>query len=87
MMSLNEIFYLFIDILLIIIGMSVLGLAAAISKKMFETVYNACPDALANAANDDITPLCVAAMKNDKELFFRLLELGMPLSTDSKIFL
>jgi len=65
--------------------MSVLGLAAAISKKMFETVYNACPDALADAANDDITPLCIAAMKNDKELFFRLLELGMPLSTDSKM--
>lgn len=65
--------------------MSVLGLAAAISKEMFETVYNACPDALANAANDDITPLCVAAMKNDKELFFRLLKLGMPLSTASEI--
>ncbi|XP_067203042.1 uncharacterized protein TrpRS-m isoform X2 [Linepithema humile] len=63
------------------LGMSVLGLAAAISKEMFETVYNAYPDALANAANDDITPLCVAATKNDKELFFRLLELGMPLST------
>lgn len=63
------------------LGMSVLGLAAAISKEMFETVYNVYPDALANAANDDITPLCVAAMKNDKELFFRLLELGMPLST------
>ncbi|KAG5346382.1 ANK3 protein, partial [Acromyrmex charruanus] len=63
------------------LGMSVLGLAAAISKEMFETVYNACPDALANTANDDITPLCVAAMKNDKELFLRLLELGMPSST------
>ncbi|XP_011865974.1 PREDICTED: uncharacterized protein LOC105560988 isoform X2 [Vollenhovia emeryi] len=57
------------------LGMSVLGLAAAISREMFETVYNACPDALANTANDDITPLCVAAMKNDKELFLRLLEL------------
>ncbi|KAL6255120.1 hypothetical protein P5V15_013450 [Pogonomyrmex californicus] len=60
------------------LGMSVLGLAAAISKEMFETVYNACPEALANTANDDITPICVAAMKNDKELFLRLLELGMP---------
>ncbi|XP_029155537.1 uncharacterized protein LOC114928480 [Nylanderia fulva] len=66
------------------LGMSVLGLAAAINKKMFETVYNACPNALANATNDDITPLCVVAMKNDKELFFRLLELGMPLSTDNE---
>lgn len=63
--------------------MSVLGLAAAISKEMFETVYNAYPDALAHTANDDITPLCVAAMKNDKELFLRLLELGMPSSTTS----
>lgn len=68
---------------LITTGMSALGLAAAISKEMFETVYNACPDALANTVNDDITPLCVAAMKNDKELFLRLLELGMPSSTAS----
>ncbi|XP_071556145.1 uncharacterized protein Trprs-m [Temnothorax nylanderi] len=63
------------------LGMSVLALAAAINKEMFETVYNACPDALANTVNDDITPLCVCAMKNDKELFLRLLELGMPSST------
>ncbi|KAL0126675.1 hypothetical protein PUN28_005211 [Cardiocondyla obscurior] len=63
------------------LGMSVLGLAAAISKEMFETVYNACPDALVNTVNDDITPLSVAAMKNDKELFLRLVELGMPVST------
>ncbi|XP_018394469.1 PREDICTED: putative ankyrin repeat protein RBE_0220 [Cyphomyrmex costatus] len=62
------------------LGLSVLGLAAAISKEMFETVYNVCPNALANTANDDITPLCVAAMKNDKELFLRLLELGIPSS-------
>lgn len=65
------------------VGMSVLGLAAAISKEMFETVYNACPGALANTANDDITPLCVAAMKNDKELFLKLLELDMSSSTAS----
>lgn len=64
--------------------MSVLGLAAAISKEMFETVYNACPNALANTVGDDISPLCVAAMKNDKELFFKLLELGMPLSSASE---
>ncbi|XP_014484234.1 PREDICTED: uncharacterized protein LOC106749372 isoform X2 [Dinoponera quadriceps] len=62
------------------LGMSVLGLAAAISRRMFETVYDACPTALANTANDDISPLCVAAMKNDKELFFKLLELGASLS-------
>ncbi|XP_020288835.1 uncharacterized protein LOC109857169 isoform X2 [Pseudomyrmex gracilis] len=61
------------------LGMSVLGLAAAISKEMFEIVYNACPDALANAGSDDITPLCVAAMKNDKKLFFQLMDLGIPL--------
>lgn len=64
--------------------MSVLGLAAAINTKMFETVYNACPSALANATNDDISPLCVAAMKNDKELFFKLLELGVSISDASK---
>ncbi|XP_076668062.1 uncharacterized protein LOC143368835 isoform X1 [Andrena cerasifolii] len=58
------------------LGMSVLGLAAAINTDMFETVYNACPSALLNSANDDITPLCIAAMKNDKNLFFKLLELG-----------
>ena len=58
------------------LGMSVLGLAAAINKDMFETVYDACPSALLNSANDDITPLCIAAMKNDKNLFFKLLELG-----------
>ncbi|EZA58292.1 hypothetical protein DMN91_006004 [Ooceraea biroi] len=63
------------------LGMSVLGLAAASGKEMFETVFNACPDSLMNAADDDISPLCVAAMKNDKQLFFRLLELGVPLST------
>lgn len=62
----------------ITIGMSVLGLAAAISKEMFETVYNVCPEALVNTINDDITPLCVAAMKNDKELFLKILELGKP---------
>lgn len=66
-------------------GMPILGLAAAISKEMFETVYNACPDALANTASDDISPLCIAAMKNDKELFFKLLELGMPLSSASEM--
>lgn len=64
--------------------MSVLGLAAAISRKMFETVYDAYPSALANAANDDISPLCVAAMKNDKDLFFKLLELGTSLSDASE---
>lgn len=64
--------------------MSVLGLAAAINTKMFETVYDACPSALANAINDDISPLCVAAMKNDKELFFRLLKLVASTSDASK---
>lgn len=68
-------------------GMSVLGLAAAISKEMFETVYNAYPDALANAGSDDITPLCVAAMKNDKKLFFQLMDLGMPLGITSEMII
>lgn len=56
--------------------MSVLGLAAAINEEMFETVYNARPEALMNTINDDITPLCVAAMKNDKELFLKILKLN-----------
>lgn len=67
--------------------MSVLGLAAAISKEMFEIVYNACPDALANAGSDDITPLCVAAMKNDKKLFFQLMDLGIPLGITSEMII
>lgn len=66
--------------------MSVFGLAAAINKDMFETVYEACPSALLNSANDDITPLCIAAMKNDKDLFFRLIELGFDVSKSSKTF-
>ena len=67
------------------VGMSVFGLAAAINKTMFETVYDACPTALLNSLNDDITPLCIAAMKNDKNLFFKLIELGFDVSKNSKI--
>lgn len=67
------------------VGMSVFGLAAAINKTMFETVYDACPAALLNSLNDDITPLCIAAMKNDKNLFFKLLELGFDVSKNSKM--
>ncbi|XP_031842070.1 uncharacterized protein LOC116431160 isoform X2 [Nomia melanderi] len=62
------------------LGMSVLGLAAAIDANMFQTVYEACPSALLNSMHDDITPLCIAAMKNDKELFFKLLDLGFEIS-------
>lgn len=68
--------------------MSVLGLAAAVNKDMFEIVYKKCPSALLNTINDDITPLCVAALRNDKNLFFRLIELGFDVSKSSKtIFL
>ncbi|KAK9298862.1 hypothetical protein QLX08_007963 [Tetragonisca angustula] len=65
------------------LGMSVFGLAAAINKTMFETVYDACPTALLNSLNDDITPLCIAAMKNDKNLFFKLIELGFDVSKNN----
>ncbi|CAD1480967.1 unnamed protein product, partial [Heterotrigona itama] len=65
------------------LGMSVFGLAAAINKTMFETVYEACPAALLNSLNDDITPLCIAAMKNDKNLFFKLIELGFDVSKNN----
>ena len=47
---------------------------------MFEIVYEACPSALEYAKRDSVGPLCVAAMKNDKELFFRLVELGLKVS-------
>ncbi|XP_076658451.1 uncharacterized protein LOC143362302 isoform X2 [Halictus rubicundus] len=62
------------------LGMSVLGLAAAIDANMFQIVYKACPSALMNCMHDDITPLCIAAMKNDKKLFFQLLSLGFEVS-------
>lgn len=62
------------------LGMSVLGLAAAIDANMFQIVYEACPTALMNCMHDDITPLCIAAMKNDKKLFFQLLSLGFEIS-------
>ncbi|XP_078048277.1 uncharacterized protein LOC144475837 [Augochlora pura] len=62
------------------LGMSVLGLAAAIDVDMFQTVYEACPAALQNCMHDDITPLCIAAMRNDKNLFFQLLNLGFKIS-------
>lgn len=65
--------------------MSIFGLAAAINKDMFDIVYEASPSALLNTLNDDITPLCIAAMKNDKNLFFKLIELGFDVSKSSKI--
>lgn len=66
--------------------MSVLSLAAASSIEMFKLVYDACPTALNYAAHDDVNPLCVAALKNDKELFFELINLGLNASKASKIF-
>ncbi|XP_031773658.1 uncharacterized protein LOC100863110 isoform X1 [Apis florea] len=66
------------------LGMSVFGLAAAINKDMFDIVYEACPSALLNTLNDDITPLCIAAMKNDKNLFFKLIELGFDVSKSNE---
>ncbi|XP_043278082.1 ankyrin repeat and SAM domain-containing protein 3-like isoform X1 [Venturia canescens] len=61
-------------------GVSAIALSVAISREMFEIVYEACPSALEKAKTDKINPLCVAAMKNDKELFFRLIELGLTVS-------
>ncbi|XP_028524735.1 uncharacterized protein LOC114578084 isoform X1 [Apis cerana] len=66
------------------LGMSIFGLAAAINKDMFDIVYEACPSALLNTLNDDITPLCIAAMKNDKNLFFKLIELGFDVSKSNE---
>lgn len=66
------------------VGLSVLSLAAAISTKMFDLVYKSCPSALKKAGEDDINPLCIAALKNDKELFFKLIELGLDYTKASK---
>ncbi|KAL7296516.1 hypothetical protein TKK_0009950 [Trichogramma kaykai] len=63
------------------LGLSVLSLACAISEKMFDLVYKNDPGALENAAHDDINPLCVAALKNDKNLFFKLISLGLKVDT------
>lgn len=65
------------------LGMSVIGLAASINKDMFEIVYEACPMALSKSIDDDITPLCIAAMKNDRNLFFRLLDLGFDITKNN----
>ncbi|XP_058790968.1 uncharacterized protein LOC131664115 isoform X2 [Phymastichus coffea] len=59
------------------LGMSVLSLACAISNEMFDLLYNNCPSALEYASHDDINPLCIAALKNDRELFFKLVHLGL----------
>ncbi|KAK2582375.1 hypothetical protein KPH14_004705 [Odynerus spinipes] len=62
------------------LGISVLSIASAISKEMFQTIYKNCPSALSNATHDDISPLCVAALKNDKDLFFSLVDMGLDIS-------
>lgn len=67
--------------------MSTLSLAAAANKEIFDLVCKKNPSLLLALENDDIPPLCIAAMKNDKELFFRLLELGADASKDSKNFI
>ena len=36
------------------------------NKDIFETIYEACPSAPLNSVNDDVTPLCIATTKNDK---------------------
>ncbi|XP_066603605.1 ankyrin repeat and SAM domain-containing protein 3-like isoform X2 [Prorops nasuta] len=72
--SINEYSYL---------GMSTLALASAISEEIFEMVYNACPSALKDTDNDDISPLCIAAMTNNKNLFFKLIDLGVTPSKSS----
>ncbi|KAL2737773.1 ankyrin repeat and ELMO domain-containing protein D-like [Vespula squamosa] len=62
------------------LGMSVVGIACAISKEMLQIIYEICPSALINAMNDDISPLCIAALKNDKDLFFSLIDMGLDVS-------
>ena len=62
-----------------------LTLSCAISSKMFDLVYTSCPSALEYAAHDDIDPLCVAALKNDKKLFFKLINLGLEVNKASEL--
>ncbi|KAF7382844.1 hypothetical protein HZH66_013246 [Vespula vulgaris] len=62
------------------LGMSVVGIACAISKEMLQMIYEICPSTLINAVNDDISPLCIAALKNDKDLFFSLIDMGLDVS-------
>lgn len=64
--------------------MSVLSLACAISNEMFDLLYNNCPSALEYASHDDINPLCIAALKRDRELFFKLIHLGLDVNKASK---
>lgn len=65
--------------------MSVVGIACAISKEMLQMIYEICPSTLTNAMNDDINPLCIAALKNDKDLFFSLIDMGLDVSKASKL--
>lgn len=69
------------------VGLSVLSLSAAISNEIFDLVYKSCPSALKKAGEDDINPLCIAALKNDKELFFKLIKLGLDYSKASKWYI
>ena len=63
--------------------MSVLSLASAISNDMFDLIYKSCPKALQYALHDDINPMCIAALKNDKTLFFKLIQFGVDVSEAS----
>lgn len=67
-----------------LLGMSVLSLSCAISTDMFDLLYNNYPTALEYAAYDDINPLCVALLKNDEELFFKLIHYGLSVSEASE---
>lgn len=59
-----------------------MSLSCAISTDMFDLLHNNYPTALEYAANDDINPLCVALLKNDEELFFKLIDCGLsPIET------
>lgn len=43
-----------------------------------------CPSALEHASHDDINPLCNAALKNDRKLFFKLIHLGLDVNKASE---
>lgn len=78
-------FLLFIYIDIIFTGTSTLALATAMGKPLFESIYYAHPEAVTKTSLDDVSPMCVAAMLNDKDSFMKLQELGIDPSIASKI--
>lgn len=63
--------------------MSTLGIATAAGREAFECVFARYPVAINQTATDDVSPLCIAASKDDRHLVLRLLQLGVSVQTAS----